>query len=77
MTNPPTASPVHHASTYQMLVESEEKERTVIEDIVYLLLVIATATTIWQFSQQPVTFTDIGLANTQTIVALQSPARHG
>ena len=25
MTNPPTASPVHHETTYQMLVESEEK----------------------------------------------------
>ncbi len=77
MTNPPAASPVHHESTYQMLVESEEKERVVIEGIVYLLLVIATATTIWQFSQQPVTFSDLGSAHAQSGVALQSSALHG
>ena len=68
MTNP--SQPVHHQTTYQMLVESEEKERGVVEDIVYLLLVIATATTIWQFSQQPVTFGDIGAAHAQKVAAL-------
>lgn len=55
-----------------MLVESEEKERVVMEDIIYLLLVIAAATTIWQFSQQPVTFVDIGAAHVQTVAALHS-----
>ena len=71
MTNPLAAKPVHRESTYQMLVASE-KERTVIEDIVYLLLVIATATTIWQFCQQPVTFVDLGADHAQTAVALHS-----
>jgi len=68
MTNP--SQPVHHKTTYQMLIESEEKERGVVEDIVYLLLVIATATTIWQFSHQPVTFADIGVAHAQKVAAL-------
>lgn len=42
-----------------MLIESEEKERAVIEDIVYLLLVVATAATLRQFNHQPVTFADM------------------
>ncbi len=71
MINQPKAKPIHQKSTYQMLVESEEKERTVIEDIVYLLLVIATTTTIWQFSQQPVTFVDLGASHAQKVVALR------
>lgn len=55
-----------------MLVESEEKGRTVVEDIVYLLLVVATTTTIWQFSQQPVTFVDRSATQTQAAVELGS-----
>ncbi len=72
MTNPSGARPIHHESTYQMLLESEEKERGIIEDIVYLLLVAATVTTIWQFSQQPVTFVELGAANAQNVIALRS-----
>jgi hypothetical protein len=59
MTNTPNGTPVHEESTYQLLIRSEEKERGLIEGIVYLLLVIATTTTIWQFSHQPMTFADI------------------
>ena len=47
-------------STYQLLIQSEQKERGLIEAIVYLLLVIATTTTIWQFSLERVTFAEIG-----------------
>jgi hypothetical protein len=68
MTNP--SQPVHHETTYQMLIESEEKERGLIEDIVYLLLVIATVATIWQFSHQPVTFADVGVMHAQKVAAL-------
>ena len=53
-----------------MLIKSEEKERGVIENIAYLLLVIATAATIWQFSHQPVTFVDIGVMHAQKVAAL-------
>ncbi|MEO6971622.1 MAG: hypothetical protein ABI217_12100 [Chthoniobacterales bacterium] len=72
MTNSSKARPVHEESTYQMLVESEEKGRTFLENIVYLLLVIATATAIWQFTQQPVTPVDLGAAHAQTVAELQS-----
>jgi hypothetical protein len=70
MTNPTQARPVHHESTYKMLVDAEEKERTVIEDIVYLLLVIATAVTIFQFGREPVKFADLGAAHAQKIAAM-------
>ncbi len=64
--------PVHHETTYQMLVESEEKERGVIEVVVYLLLVAATAVTIWQFGNQPVTFANLDNAHAQGIAAFYS-----
>jgi hypothetical protein len=69
MTNPPNATPVHEESTYQLLIQSEEKERGLIEAIVYLLLVIATTTTIWQFSHEPVTFADIGSSTRESVTA--------
>ena len=60
MTNTPHTALAHEASTYQLLIQSEEKERGLIEAIVYLFLVVATTTTIWQFSLEPVTFARIG-----------------
>ena len=61
MENLNTNSTNHH-STYQLLVESEEKERNVFEDLLYLLLMVAMSVAMWQFSHQPVTFTGLGLA---------------
>ena len=60
MTNTSHTELVHEGSTYRLLSQSEEKERGLIEGIVYLLLVVATTTTIWQFSHEPVTFAQIG-----------------
>jgi len=68
MTN--QANQTHQESTYQLLVESEDKERGALEDLVYFLLVVATALTIWQFGHQPVTFADLGDANVQKVAAL-------
>jgi hypothetical protein len=67
MTNTPRTALAHEESTYQLLIQSEEKERGLIEAIVYLLLVVATTTTIWQFSHQPVTFAEIGLSTEEPI----------
>jgi hypothetical protein len=64
------ARPIHQESTYQMLVNAEEKERNLIEDIVYLLLVIATAVTIFQFSREPVKFADLGAAQAERIATI-------
>ncbi len=70
MTNPNQAQPIHQESTYKMLVDAEEKERGVIEGIVYLLLVIATSVTIVQFSREPVKFADLGAAQAEQIAAM-------
>ena len=59
MTNTTQPALGHEGNTYQLLIQSEEKERSLIEDIVYLLLVVATTTTIWQLSHEPVTLAQI------------------
>ncbi|MGB8343134.1 MAG: hypothetical protein WCE51_16240 [Chthoniobacterales bacterium] len=69
MTTPIQVSPVYQESTYQLLVQSEEKERGLIEGVVYLLLVIATTTSIWQFGRVPVTFAEIGEVHAQQVAA--------
>jgi hypothetical protein len=69
MTNTPHTTPVHEESTYQLLIQSEEKKRGLIEAIVYLLLVTATMTTIWQFGHQPVTFADLGSSGQKSVSA--------
>jgi hypothetical protein len=70
MITPVQTSPIHRESTYQLLVRSEEKERGLIEGIVYLLLVIATSASIWQLSHEPVTLAEIGAARAQEMAAL-------
>jgi hypothetical protein len=62
---------IRHQSTYQLLVQSEEKERSYLETLAYLLLIVTTSVSIWQFSHQPVTFTGIGVAASQKVAALQ------
>jgi len=57
MEKPQTA---HHATSYELLVASEEKGRTALESVVYLLLMTATIASIWQAGLQPVTFTRFG-----------------
>jgi len=77
MTNPSQAQPVHHETTYQMLIESEEKERGFVEVIVYLLLVVATSVSIWQFSHQPVTFVDVGATDAHKVAVRQASVLRG
>ena len=45
---------VAHESTYAMLVHAEEKERTVLENVLYFLVVVSAMAAIWQFAQQPI-----------------------
>lgn len=71
MTTSNQADHIHQESTYKLLVDSEDKEHGLIEDIVYLLLVIATAVTVWQFSHQPVTFADITTAPTSVLQSIE------
>ncbi|MGI8889752.1 MAG: hypothetical protein ACR2G0_03080 [Chthoniobacterales bacterium] len=62
-----TTNQCHHETAYQMLVESEEKERDFFEVLVYLLLILATVATIWQFGREPIRFADIGIDHLQKI----------
>ena len=72
MTTVSQTIPVHHETTYQMLVESEETERGVIEMVIYFLLIAATAVTIWQFGNQPATFSDLDNVHAQTVTMFRS-----
>lgn len=50
-----TNSPTHKVkSTYSMLVQSEEKERNVLETLVYGVIVLSSVVAIWQVAHQPV-----------------------
>jgi hypothetical protein len=62
-------------NTYELLVQSEEKKRNFFESVAYLLLIVATSASIWQFSHQPVTFPSIGLAVSKTAVAQETSVR--
>ncbi len=50
----------HHATTYDLLIDSEEKGRTALESVVYLFLITAAVLAIWQAGHQPVTVTRLG-----------------
>jgi hypothetical protein len=43
-----------HESTYALLVRSEEKERGLLETVLYAFFILSTVAAIWQFAQQPV-----------------------
>lgn len=69
MTKPRSATPIHEESTYQLLVDSEERGRGLVEALVYLLLVLATVVTIYQFGREPGTIADIGVAYAAKVAA--------
>lgn len=50
-----TTTPTLPQSTYSLLVRSEEKELNLSETAVYMLLIVSTAFSIWQFAHQPFT----------------------
>ena len=50
---PHTTTSEEFESTYALLVRSEEKERSVSENVIYLLLILSAVFSIWQVAQQP------------------------
>lgn len=50
-----TTTPTLPQSTYSLLVRSEERERNLSETAVYMLLIVSSAFSIWQFAHQPFT----------------------
>ena len=44
----------HIANTYDLIVASEDKNRTVLETVIYVLFILSAALSILQFVVQPV-----------------------
>jgi len=44
----------HKATTYDLIVESEDKNRMLIETVIYALLILSAIISIWQFVLQPI-----------------------
>jgi len=40
-------------TTYRLLVQSEEKNRNVLETVLYGLIAVSVAAAIWQFADEP------------------------
>ena len=55
-------------STYALLVRSEEKNRSMLEMLVYALFILSAVFLIWQFAHQSVAFPIDKLANTSACV---------
>lgn len=53
----------HEESTYALLVrsESEEKNRGLLEALLYAVLILSTVLSVWQFAQHPVKIPAAGL----------------
>ena len=61
-------------STYALLVRSEEKERGLLEIVVYSLFILSAVAAIWQFAQQPVMISAPGIEARRCVTcATQSP----
>ncbi len=60
----------HEESTYALLVRLEDKERSLVETIVYVLCILSVVAAIYQFAQQPVVVPARGL---QQCVACVTP----
>ena len=61
----------HKANTYDLIVESEDKNRTLMETIIYALFTLSAIVSIWQFAVQPIIVPShtAGFASTQTTTA--------
>ena len=68
-------TPLHVASTYELLVHSEEKERSLSETLVYLLLIGTAAFTMWNVATQPFSVPVVG--STGRTVSVQDGGPHG
>lgn len=58
-------------STYALIVRSEEKERSLSEGAVYLLITLSAVFSIWQMAQQPVTLPTSGVIHSSSAAPQQ------
>ena len=50
----------HTETTYSLLVRSEEKNRSVLEIVVFALFMLSAVFSIWQFAVQPISVPYLG-----------------
>ena len=61
-------------STYALLVRSEEKERSIFEDVAYLVFILSAIFSIWHVAQQPVELPKDGVIHTTSAApAMDTP----
>ena len=53
-------------STYALLVRSEEKERSMFENVAFLVFILSAVFSIWQVAQQPVELPKDGMIHTNS-----------
>jgi hypothetical protein len=58
----------HKANTYDLIVESEDKTRSLLETVIYALFILSAIVSIWQFVVQPIVVPShtAGFASNQT-----------
>ena len=63
----------HKANTYDLIVESEDKNRAVLETVIYALFILSAIVSIWQFVVQPIAVPShtAGFASNQTTQCVQ------
>jgi len=65
----------HKSTTYDLIVESEseDKNRTMLETVIYALFILSAIVSIWQFVVQPIVVPSriAGFASSQTTQCLQ------
>ena len=54
MHKPEALMKTHTANTYDLIVESEDKNRTVLETLIYVLFILSAVVSILQFLVQPI-----------------------
>ncbi len=57
------------SSTYSLLIRSEEKERSLSETFVYLLLIGTAGFTMWSFAQQPFQMPVVSVSDNTSVLA--------
>jgi hypothetical protein len=61
----------HTANTYDLIIESEDKNRTLLETAIYALFILSAVVSIFQFVAQPIVVPaqTAAFASTETIAA--------
>jgi hypothetical protein len=60
-------------STYALLVRSEEKERSIFENVAYLVFILSAVFSIWHVAQQPVELPKDGVIHTSAAQSIDTP----